>query len=263
MTRLVFLDTETTGLDPDRHEIWEVGCVVREEPTEQERSAAARAGKTIDVDRREYVWQLPVDLSKADPIALNVGQFFTRRGDLGTTNYFPGHDAFDQTGKLGEVSTTGKPLAPKVLHPANLPWWCDLFSRLTWGAHIVGAIPSFDCDRMARLFARHGACPGWHYHLEDIEALAVGFAIGRCHGIAIAGDVVRFPAAVEAAHTARAHPWRSEDLSRAVGVNPETFDKHTALGDARWAEAVYDAVRHPKPPSLVSPGSVDPDPVPS
>lgn len=29
MTVLAFVDTETTGLDPDRHEIWEVALIVR------------------------------------------------------------------------------------------------------------------------------------------------------------------------------------------------------------------------------------------
>jgi oligoribonuclease (3'-5' exoribonuclease) len=29
---LVFLDTETTGLDPNRHEIWEVAYAVEDDP---------------------------------------------------------------------------------------------------------------------------------------------------------------------------------------------------------------------------------------
>ena len=37
-------------------------------------------------------------------------------------------------------------------------------------------------------------------------------------------------------------PWDSDALSRAVGVNPDDFDRHTALGDARWAKAMYEAV---------------------
>lgn len=30
--------------------------------------------------------------------------------------------------------------------------------------------------------------------------------------------------------------------NRAVGVDPDDFDRHTALGDARWARAIYDAI---------------------
>jgi hypothetical protein len=28
-------------------------------------------------------------------------------------------------------------------------------------------------------------------------------------------------------------------------VNPDDFDRHTALSDARWAKAIYDAVMTP------------------
>ncbi len=57
MTRLAFVDTETTGLDPDLHEIWEVGLII---------------------DDKEYHWFLPVDLGSADAFALNIGHFHER-----------------------------------------------------------------------------------------------------------------------------------------------------------------------------------------
>lgn len=57
MTALAFVDTETTGLDPDFHEIWEVGLIVNDE---------------------ERLWQLPVDLKRADPKALEIGRFHER-----------------------------------------------------------------------------------------------------------------------------------------------------------------------------------------
>ncbi len=37
-------------------------------------------------------------------------------------------------------------------------------------------------------------------------------------------------------------PWDSNKLSLAVGVDPDDFDRHTALGDARWAKAIYERV---------------------
>jgi len=38
-------------------------------------------------------------------------------------------------------------------------------------------------------------------------------------------------------------PWKSDDLSRLIGVEPPgEDDRHTALGDARWAQRVWDAV---------------------
>ena len=41
---------------------------------------------------------------------------------------------------------------------------------------------------------------------------------------------------------APALPWDSDEISRVVGVDPDDFDRHTALGDARWARAIYDAI---------------------
>jgi hypothetical protein len=43
-------------------------------------------------------------------------------------------------------------------------------------------------------------------------------------------------------NTIAAPPWDSEVLSRAVGVDPNAYERHTALGDARWARDIYDAV---------------------
>jgi hypothetical protein len=95
--------------------------------------------------------------------------------------------------------------------------WAAQFARLTWGATLVGAVVSFDEERLRRYLRAWGACPGWHYHLADVENL-------------VAGKLGAAP------------PWDSSELSAAAGVDPATFDKHTALGDARWAMALYDAV---------------------
>jgi hypothetical protein len=70
-------------------------------------------------------------------------------------------------------------------------------------------------------------CPSWHYHLIDVEALAVGYLAGR-------GSADLFhPSAL---------PWKSDDLSAALGITVRDEDRHTALGDAKWARAIYDAV---------------------
>lgn len=170
-----FVDTETTGLDPDLHEIWEVGLIV---------------------DEIEHHWYLPVDLGRADPIALAIGQFHERYPDNAVTSY-----------------TTLRAFATE-------------FAYLTRGRHLVGAVVSFDAERLSKLLKANGACPEWHYHLIDVEALAVGFSQWVTSGTAIALSL----------------PWKSDDVSRAVGVDPDQFEKHTALGDAHWAKAVYEAV---------------------
>lgn len=90
-------------------------------------------------------------------------------------------------------------------------------ARILAGKHIVGAVPSFDAGMLDPWLRRNGECPTWHYHLVDVEALAAG-KLGQ------------------------APPWNSEKLSRAIGIEPSEFDRHTALGDARWARAIYEAV---------------------
>lgn len=95
-------------------------------------------------------------------------------------------------------------------------------------AHIVGAVPNFDTERLALLLDEHGYPTGWHYHLVDVENLAVGWLAGQ--------------ADANNGHLTPALPWDSDEISRAVGVEPPTDERHTAMGDARWARAIYDRV---------------------
>lgn len=170
---LAFVDTETTGLDPRMHEVWEIGLVLRD-------------SEGVEVERH---WQLPVDLGRADPMALSVGRFYERSIQGG--------------GRDGELT----PPHAFARH----------FAELTHGAHLVGAVPSFDDAFLKRLLRIFHQCPGWNYHLVDVENL-------------VAGRLGLTP------------PWNSNDLSRAIGVDPDNFERHTALGDVRWAMALYDAV---------------------
>lgn len=171
---VVFVDTETLGLDPDYNPIWEVAL--------------------ITPDGQEHEWFLrvsPRDVALAHPKALEIGRFDERYDNGKATDHGP---------------------------------FCHRFRDLTAGCHLAGAVVSFDEERLRRLFWRNGYGVEWHYHLIDVEALAVGYLAG-----------VEFGARM-------APPWKSEELSRAVNVDPEDFDRHTALGDARWAKAIYEAV---------------------
>jgi hypothetical protein len=87
-------------------------------------------------------------------------------------------------------------------------------------------VPSFDADCLAATFARHGVKPGWNDELVDVVPLAT--------------------AAVRAVR-----PSAGTDLRGAVqgcGVKPPTAaQRHTALGDARWAIRWYDRRREMRP----------------
>lgn len=191
-----FLDTETTGLDAERHSLWEVALI------------------TSDA---EYVWQFPIDEGTADPFALDISGYWERRWVNTPTT----------TETMADAATG---TAHSHLLCLDLGRFCRRFQELTVGMHFVGAVPSFDEERLRRLFARFNVMPRWHYHIIDVEALAVGYL----HGVAAE------------AHgrdgTEPSPPWKSEDLSRALGVHPERFERHTALGDARWAKAIYEMI---------------------
>lgn len=213
MSRLVYLDSETTGLDPDRHEMWELAI--------------------IDGDN-EWEWQLPVDLSRADPSALRIGRFYDRRGALpgvpsGEVHVGAGVRLRRYNGgewrRLGDGSKAIQKEAQNV-------------AGLLDGAHVVGAIPWFDCGHggfVSRWLRAHGQQNTCHYHLIDVEALAVGYLHGRWKFGEIGRPQDEWGKVTEP-------PWSSDDLSRAVGVNPDDFARHTALGDARWAKAIDEAV---------------------
>jgi hypothetical protein len=192
VTTLVFLDTETTSLRPDRR-AWEIGLIVRADH---------------DAEHHFFVDAGDLDLGNADLGALRVGRFHARHphstGDMAVTIW---------------------------------PEWAALreVERLTRGAHIVGAVPHFDAEVLAARMRANGLCPSWHYHLIDVEALAFGYlAAARA-----AGEKADLPVL----------PWSSDELSLALGVAPSEDARHTALGDARWARDLYDAVTEAPEPA--------------
>lgn len=175
---IAFVDTETLGLDPDRHAIWEVGLILFN---------PARPGS-----RYEAAWQIQLSdeqIEAGDPIGMEIGRFA---------------DRYD---------------ASMATSPER---FCETFSGLTDGCHLAGNVVSFDEERLRRLLLNHGAKPGWHYHLIDVENLAVGYLAAKGERVAL--------------------PWKSDALSMRLGVDPESYDRHTALSDAQWALDTYKAI---------------------
>lgn len=159
----------------------------------------------VDEGGGEHVWQVEVsqrDITLAHPIALEITRFEER---YRASEAYPPDVVADFL---------------RTLIPA--------------GAHLAGACVSFDEERLRRLLWRHGFVPPWHYHLIDVEILAVGFLRGKAEWDG--GQWKSWHAPDELMP-----PWKSEDLSRALGVDPDQFPKHTALGDALWAKAIYEA----------------------
>ena len=189
---VLFVDSETTGLDPERHPIWEIAA--------------------IEADGTEHLWQVKwprAVLDNAEPIALEINGF-EQRYDKGTC---------------------------PILSPKES---AELFASLSQGLHLVGAVISFDEERLRRMHNLHLGRPEgkypWHYHVCDVEALAIGYLAGRTdpRDVRPGGYVRPLPVAP---------PWKSDELTEALGIEMPADDvRHTALADARWAKAIYERV---------------------
>lgn len=199
MTRLIFIDTETTSLRPDRR-AWEIGIIER-------RSDG-------DVEHHWFIDSEDLDLGNADLMSLQIGRFHERHPDI---NADASPRCWPEKQVLRQVEA------------------------LTRGAHLVGAVVSFDAEVLAARLRAHGLCPSWHYHLVDVEALAAGVLATQAGWADLSGE----PASAQALREMAQPPWDSGELSGELGIDPADFDRHTALGDARWARAIYDAVMRP------------------
>ena len=247
---IAFIDTETTGLDPDLHEIWEVGLIVDREirvvhdrrwmdirglDTSAFEFMPSGPGWAVpEVQPYEWTWMLPVDLGRADPKALAIGRFHERHPQ-GVEKSFR------------VLSEQEFARLPKV---TPLEDFAYQFAALTRGLHLAGAVVSFDEERLRKLLKANGACPEWHYHLCDVENLAAGalgtiVSLAHLNGYALAERREHEPIPIEDLAAIIRPPWDSAELSRQIGVDPDKFDRHTALGDARWAKAQYEAVMGP------------------
>lgn len=174
MTKIVHLDCETNGLLPLIHRPGEVAAIV-EEP-----------GKAPV----EHVWLLPVDLTHADPRALNIGGFWER------------HPQGTGVGVCDDPAEVASQLA-----------------RILVDAVVIGSNPTFDKDMLTPFLAEHGW--PWPAHYRTVDVITLG-----------AGAMEDVPAL----------PFSSHEVSRAFGVDPADYDRHTALGDCRWTAALYKAI---------------------
>lgn len=209
MSDLCFVDTETTGLSADQHEIWEFAGI--------RRTQIAVEGHNAVYSERRLEFQIEVDLGTADPFSLKIGRYRERFGIKGTWEPYEiilGDDT---------VVRDAHDMNPEGAVVESRFDAAKLIERFTRDTHLVGNVISFDAERMERLLRAYNECPGWHYHVIDIEPLIVGYALAKGQPFSL--------------------PYSSSQLSSFLGVDePTAEERHTAMGDAEWVMRQWDAL---------------------
>jgi hypothetical protein len=159
---------------------------------------------------RGYAWQIRPDLIGADPASLMVGGYYercrARRHARGSAVRVAAPN--DEFGERPE------------------PWWGDSgelaaeIAEMLAGAHLVSHNAAFDDAHLDAWLMANGQCLAADYHLVDIGSLVRGWARER---------VLPFPLSLNHA-------------ASVVGIDPASYDRHTAMGDACLHRDIYDAV---------------------
>lgn len=246
---LCFIDTETTSLRPDRR-AWEIALIRRDYQS-----------MTDWTDSTLVMHIEDIDLSAADPAAMKIGGFYDRHAQYVLTRHHsfgipcpPEH--LEVLRADAEDARQRRPLlTSESIAARQVEEW-------TRGAVLVGVGVAFDAQTLDPLLRDYGRVPSWHYSVVDVKAMAAGWlrawasqslrwaagTDGEPEPLEVRPGLLMSISEVEQVRQEvipglLTPPWRSDDLSRACGVEPPSEeDRHTALGDARWAMRWYDAM---------------------
>lgn len=198
---ICFLDTETTGLHPEAL-AWEF------------------AGIRVDPDgtTTELHFFIDAPVHDADLRALKIGGYYDRHPD-----YTPRRPIVtDEANGWNWIDYP--PTTPEVLTPEEA---ARKIERHTREAILAGSNPDYDARILSILIRDHGLLPAWHYRHLDVITFAAG----------------RLARSTKTEHRALVDtlPWKSDQIAAALGVTATPEDRHTALGDARWTQRIYEA----------------------
>ncbi len=134
--QMTFIDTETTGLDFDKHEVWELSAIARKPGVDYEYTTT---------------WQIRPNLTLADPEALKINRFHERfmvPDDADAVRFVEGDaEVIDRQTAMFQI---GSLLKDSIL---------------------AGSNTAFDATMTRKLLG--GQAP-WHYRVVNVIELAVG-----------------------------------------------------------------------------------------
>lgn len=213
MVALAFCDVETVRLGTEHGPaLWECAIILRD-----------NSGDTT------YLWQVRPNLEHAEARALQTGGYYERCR------------VADKPAGSGVVLAGPKlPKGRYATRQARLI--ATDMAKLLDGVLIVGANPWFDAGHIGAFLREHEQALAADYHLRDIGSVADGYIAGYN----MANGNLRFcghdvPPPMEGPKSGKL-----SDVAAAMGFSPADWDPHTALGDARLARALWDAV-HGRP----------------
>ena len=156
----------------------------------------------------EYLLRVEPNLRYADPDSLRTCRYYERTADM---------EDPDEAGAWN-------------LADGTLNWWspgrrvAHELARMLDNSVLVGANAHFDAGFLARWLPEHGQAYTAHYRPMCVTTMGYGYlrGLGKADGLR--------------------WPLSSDEVSRALGVDPGDYDRHSALGDCRWACAQLDVI---------------------
>jgi DNA polymerase III epsilon subunit-like protein len=169
---------------------------------------------------RHFAWDVAL-IVREDGLADAEHQWFIKP-DLRTAEPMAlrvGH-YYERTAGLKAAGSREK--APKWTDPVKL---APELARLLDGAVLIGQNPWFDASFLSALLQRHGQVLTADYHYRDLGSLVTGYLRG----------------------TGRVPDPRMklDALAVALGLDPLSYERHSALGDCRLERDMWDEVMTP------------------
>lgn len=208
MALLLFNDNETTGLDFINDEVWQVHFL------------AARTGETRAFD--SFTRLITHDTEKMKKLPEKFQKIHS--------------DIWSNPDYTGLVRT---PFAAMK----EFLEWRESIANEGEKAHFIAANPTFDSIMLMnnQIIPFSVFYQIFDYHLIDIEALALGWLRHEelTEGTLVSDDgQIVDPSMVRESFL----PFKSDDLSKALGIYNEDAHRHDAISDTEWLVAMWKAM---------------------